>query len=67
MKVSELIEKLSKVSQDAEVAVYCQMSEDSDKASDVKVYNKENGPYNKGDDVWDIYDINENIEIVFIQ
>lgn len=64
MIVSELIDKLLKMPKDAKVAVYCW--EESALADGVKLCNKENGPYNAGDDIWFQSDLPENEEVVFI-
>lgn len=67
MKVNELIEKLKLMPQEAKVALYCDLSEDSSMANSVKLLNKQTGPYNKSDDVWFIYDLDEKEELVFIK
>lgn len=67
MTVQELVEKLYEMPPDAQVAVYCQMSEDSDMAYSVELLSKDKGPYNKGDDVWFMNDFSENEQIVFIK
>jgi len=67
MKVKELIEKLQQMPQEARVAVYCEMSEDSDMAYRVEILTKEEGPYNKADDVWVIYNIPQDEPIVFVR
>lgn len=67
MIVSKLIEELSKLPQDSKIAVYAEISEDSDMANTVELLSKEEGPYNKGDDVWRIYNIPNDEKIVFIK
>ncbi len=67
MTVIELIEKLKKYPENAQVAVYCDMSEDSDMPSKVQLLSKQEGPYNKGDDVWFLYDLPDEEKIVFIK
>ena len=47
MTVIELIEKLKKYPENAQVAVYSDMSEDSDMPSKVQLLSKQEGPYNK--------------------
>ena len=66
IQVKDLINKLQQLPQDAKVAVYCNLSEDSDMAHSAELLSKEDGPYNKGDDVWLLYDISELEKIVFI-
>ncbi len=67
MTVIELIEKLKKYPENAQVAVYSEMYEDSDMPSKVQLLSKQEGPYNKGDDVWFLYDLPDEEKIVFIK
>lgn len=67
MIVKDLIEKLKLMPENAEVAVYCEISEDSDMANTVELLSKQHGPYNKGDDVWFMYNIPKDKQIVFIK
>jgi len=67
MTVEELIEKLHTIPKDAKVAVYSQLGEDSDIPTKVELHTQETGPYNKADDVWNIYDLEPSEEIVFIK
>ena len=55
MTVKELIERLQQMPQDLKVAVYCDLSEDSSMPHKVEIHTQETGPYNKADDVWNIY------------
>jgi hypothetical protein len=67
MTVIELIEELKKYPENMQVALYNNMSEDSSLSNELKVHNKQNGPYNKGDDVWDLWRIDKNEELLFIK
>jgi len=67
MLVKELIELLKKQPQEAQVATYTCVGEDSDMPTDVSLYNQKDGPYNKADDVWFIYGIPAEEKIVFIE
>ena len=67
MKVKDLISKLKEFPEDLEVALYNEMSEDSSVVKQLEVHNKQNGPYNKGDDVWDLWGIDENQELLFLK
>jgi hypothetical protein len=67
MTTKELIEKLNEMPQDAKVAVYCAISEDSDMAHKVELLSKREGPYNKADDVWFMYGFSNDEKIVFIR
>lgn len=66
MTVKELIERLQQMPQDLKVAVYCDLSEDSSMPHKVEIHTQETGPYNKADDVWNIYGLPEEEQIVFI-
>ena len=52
MTVEELVNILYEMPQDAQVAVYSDIDEGSDMPSKVQLLSKQEGPYNKGDDVW---------------
>lgn len=67
MTVEELVNILYEMPQDAQVAVYSDIDEGSDMPSKVQLLNKQEGPYNKGDDVWELYDLPNNEKIVFIK
>lgn len=67
MKVKDLIEQLKNLPQNARVAVYCDLSEDSDVAHRAELLDKNEGPGVKGDDVWFMYNLPKEEKIVFIR
>lgn len=67
MTVIELIKKLKEYPENMQVALYNDMSEDSSLSDKLEVHNKQNGPYNKGDDVWDLWGIDKDEELLFIK
>jgi hypothetical protein len=69
MTVQELIDQLNslpKEFKDLKVAIYSDIAEDSAMANSLRIYNKSEGPYNKGDDVWAIYNIPADENVLFI-
>ncbi len=66
MTVRELIELLQKMPKQCQVAVYSELDEGSDMAKGVRLYTKKEGPYNKADDVWNIYGLPKEEQVVFI-
>jgi len=67
MNVKQLKTLLEVFPEDMEIALYNQMSEDSSMAESLEIHSKENGPYNKGDDVWDLWQIDKNKSLLFIK
>ena len=66
MTVAELISSLQGIPGNTKVAIYSDIAEDSDMANTVTLLNKSEGPYNKGDDVWAIYNIPAEENILFV-
>jgi hypothetical protein len=69
MTVQELIDQLIALPESfktLKVAMYTEISEDSDIVNSMRIFDKSEGPYNKGDDVWTIYNIPADENILFI-
>ncbi len=66
LTVKELKERIANVPDETKVAVNCDVSEDQDMATKTMMITRADAPYAKGDNVWDIYGIDDDEEILFI-
>lgn len=67
MTVSQLIEELQKIeNKDLKVAINASMEEATGMAYAVTIHTSEDVPYDKGDNIYDSGDADEDEQVVFI-
>ena len=65
--VKQLKEKLNDFPEDMLLAINDDVSESQGLLQEIKVYNSENAPYDKGDNIWKNYSKLEGKDVLFLR